>query len=226
MCMHWSVELDNGKVWAVGSMMSDRKRRSLGQVIIPIEEIEGMTNEEIGQAVRLFVADAEYAGALDIAYNYENDARLPTSMLADNDLRRRRHAGSHETIDRASALFDTSLEAERQKAEQKLAKQQTRRRIFPGYIYLVSGGGHIKIGKSRDLPARLRSFGLQLPFPVKLIQSYAVQDYSGTEYRLHTMFADKRVNGEWFDLDADDIALITHELGFPVETGGNNERQD
>jgi hypothetical protein len=227
MSIHWKVELENGKVWCVGSLIPDRESQSLGQVIIPIEEIAGMTDEEIGQAVRLLAVEAEYAGALDIAYNwmsYGSDSHMPTGgHFADDYLRLRRHAGSHATIDAAIALFDTTLEAERRQAERKRAKQQATRRVVPGYIYLVAGGGHIKIGKSRDLPARLRSFGLQLPFPVELVQSYAVQDYSGAEYRLHTMFADKRINGEWFDLDADDLALITRELGLPVETGGADE---
>lgn len=222
MSVHWKVEIDNGKVWVVGSMIPDREDRSQGQVVIPIEEIDGMTDEEIGQAVRRLAPDAEFAGALDIAYNwltYKGANVLMTAPLADDYLRLRRHAGTHQTIDEALALFEETLELERRQA----ARRASSRRSRPGFVYVVAGGGYYKIGKSQKVPARLRNFGLLLPFPVELIHSFPVDDCDQSEQRLHAMFADKRINGEWFDLTADDLALITQELAVPVAMGGGDE---
>jgi hypothetical protein len=71
----------------------------------------------------------------------------------------------------------------------------------PGYVYLVHGGGHFKIGKTRNLPSRMQYFGLHLPFPVSLFHVIPAYDYTWAEQVLHNMFSLYRVNGEWFDLD-------------------------
>jgi hypothetical protein len=46
------------------------------------------------------------------------------------------------------------------------------------------------------------------PFETELIHALQVADVYSAEKRLHSKFADKRVNGEWFELDETDIEYI------------------
>jgi hypothetical protein len=78
-----------------------------------------------------------------------------------------------------------------------------------GFIYLLgSEMGWYKIGLTKNLPARMKSFGLKLPFTVELLHYFPTDDTLKAENELHSLFANKRVNGEWFSLDPKDIETI------------------
>lgn len=84
-------------------------------------------------------------------------------------------------------------------------KQPTKHK---GYIYLLSGGGYHKIGKTIDLDKRLSQIYPKLPFEVELIHWIETDDIDGFEESLHERFADKRTNGEWFELNQEDIDYL------------------
>jgi hypothetical protein len=84
---------------------------------------------------------------------------------------------------------------------------RTERYARPGYIYLVGGNNAYKIGKSKDVPSRLRSF-LQLPFKTRLIHTIPTSDMVWAENYLHRTFAHCRLNGEWFDLAPQEVDWI------------------
>jgi len=76
-----------------------------------------------------------------------------------------------------------------------------------GYVYLLqSPDGHFKIGRSKDVPARVRTLGIQLPYPVKLRHQVAVvSDAAIAEKFLHNKFKHYRTNGEWFRLPSEAV---------------------
>mgnify|MGYP000098690222 CR=1 FL=1 len=78
----------------------------------------------------------------------------------------------------------------------------------PGYIYLLHADTQncFKIGRTNNLQRRLAN--ILLPFPITLVHSIQVADMVWAERHLHQRFADKRLNGEWFNLDSDDVAYI------------------
>jgi hypothetical protein len=91
----------------------------------------------------------------------------------------------------------------------------------PGYVYVIRSQNGFKIGKTVNMKSRTRLFEVKLPFPIK-IEHYAwFENFSDAERSLHEMFRSKRLEGEWFNLDATDIAQIktlgkaatTEELG-------------
>lgn len=84
---------------------------------------------------------------------------------------------------------------------------------YPGEVYILQGDKYFKIGKSRDLEKRLRLFNLTLPFKVELIHRIYTNDCSYLESYFHKLFASKRVNGEWFLLEPEDIEFLK---GFEV----------
>lgn len=99
------------------------------------------------------------------------------------------------------------LEAlEREKAERRAEMRQS---PTYGFVYLIqSPTGSYKIGRTRNPNNRMRTFGVQLPFEVDYVCVIETGDMYQLERQLHQQFANKRINGEWFLLDAQDVASI------------------
>lgn len=79
----------------------------------------------------------------------------------------------------------------------------------PGYVYLLkSPTGYYKIGRAKNPEKRLETFNVKLPFEVDFECLIYSDDMWFLERELHIKFKDKRVQGEWFKLDDEDIAYI------------------
>lgn len=79
-----------------------------------------------------------------------------------------------------------------------------------GFIYVVQMEGHplYKIGRSANVPRRMSEFGVQLPFPYRLLFAHRVPNMYYAEADLHKDFASCRRNGEWFELPPSAIPYI------------------
>lgn len=97
------------------------------------------------------------------------------------------------------------LEKESRKGEVK--SKNTKKR---GIVYLLNSGIYYKIGKTKNLHARMEALavGVIAPFDIKLIHHFISDDYSGDEKRLHDRFLEKRTDGEWFVLSEKDVEYI------------------
>ena len=82
-----------------------------------------------------------------------------------------------------------------------------------GYVYLLHHDGLYKIGRSKDVPSRRRRIGVQMPHEVTVIHSIQSNDSVRLEEQLHDMYANKRMNGEWFALSAEDVREIKAKRG-------------
>jgi len=74
-----------------------------------------------------------------------------------------------------------------------------------GEVYLFKSGRYYKIGMTKDIVRRGSELRIQLPEKMDLIHSIKTDDPSGIEAYWHRRFDAKRMNGEWFDLNAADI---------------------
>ena len=77
-----------------------------------------------------------------------------------------------------------------------------------GYIYFVHADGtnRYKIGLTVDLDRRMKQLnGKQAPFENKLLWSIKVSDMRSAEKDLHDTFSSRRVNGEWFTFNANEL---------------------
>lgn len=77
-----------------------------------------------------------------------------------------------------------------------------------GVVYVLKSAYGYKVGRTRNVPARMRAFGVQLPIVYTIPLCAWFDDCHGAERRYHAMFANKRINGEWFDLTDADIQQI------------------
>ena len=77
-----------------------------------------------------------------------------------------------------------------------------------GVVYVLKSAYGYKVGRSNNPPARMRAFGVKLPIVYTIPLCVWFDDCHVAERRYHDMFASKRINGEWFDLDDDDIQHI------------------
>lgn len=74
-----------------------------------------------------------------------------------------------------------------------------------GYVYLLKSGRHYKIGRSNAVGRRERELQIQLPERAGVVHSIKTDDPEGIERYWHGRFSERRKNGEWFQLTADDI---------------------
>lgn len=69
----------------------------------------------------------------------------------------------------------------------------------------MKSGRFYKLGRTNHVGRRHWELGIQLPEKLNLIHSIATDDPVGIEKYWHERFADRRANGEWFELTKADI---------------------
>jgi hypothetical protein len=74
-----------------------------------------------------------------------------------------------------------------------------------GFVYLISSQFGVKIGCTNNIKERRRIFNVKLPFSWKFERIYATIEHKSFERKFHNFFRDKKISGEWFDLNEIDI---------------------
>jgi hypothetical protein len=81
--------------------------------------------------------------------------------------------------------------------------------LINGHVYMivttVRDGKRFKIGCTEAVPRRHRQIALELPERPDIVHVIDTDDPFGIERYWHNRFADKRTNGEWFALNAEDV---------------------
>lgn len=84
-----------------------------------------------------------------------------------------------------------------------------------GYVYLVRAeSGEYKIGRSKNVHARIRNFATLAPFDFELIHSFPAHIFWKAEKNLQNRFHSKRIKGEWYRLEQADVEAICRISAF------------
>lgn len=84
----------------------------------------------------------------------------------------------------------------------------SRKKNVDRYVYLISGGEYVKIGIAGNVKKRLNTLSLASPVPLFLLYSFYTEKAFDVEQYLHKKYHNKRVHGEWFSLNDNDIEWI------------------
>jgi hypothetical protein len=115
----------------------------------------------------------------------------------------RTYCASHPELADVINLLPESAES-----AQEEEPRPRKRKVAVGYVYLMKSGRHFKIGRSNSVGRREWELGIKIPIPPSTLHSIETDDPVGVEAYWHRRFSDKRGEGEWFNLTADDIAAF------------------
>jgi hypothetical protein len=87
----------------------------------------------------------------------------------------------------------------------KSVEQRLIKNVAKEFVYLLRSGKSYKIGRSTDTGRRLSQLAIQLPNKPDTVHVIETDDPEGIELYWHRRFAEKRQQGEWFQLTSDDI---------------------
>lgn len=80
--------------------------------------------------------------------------------------------------------------------------------MYSEFVYVLRSGPYYKIGRTKDFNQRISQLRIQLPFEVELFKVINTDDCAKLEKCLHQIYAEERVNGEWFELSDESIANL------------------
>lgn len=88
------------------------------------------------------------------------------------------------------------------------SKSETTHEAEEGFVYLAKAAGKYKIGRSKKPKDRIQHFDTQMPIDVEEIHRFRADDYKFAEETLHNYASNHRVEGEWFELSDEVVAII------------------
>jgi len=173
-----------------------------GIIVSPFDDL---SDPELLQALRTCQEAYPYVAALHDIYDWGCDPSEPASqrnwqLLQDNPY---------------FDIPDDVIHAFTAPPKPAPVPQPKAKRRDPGFVYLLReiNGAHYKIGKTKNPESRAKTFGVQLPYSVEYECVINTPSMSVLETALHERYAHKRINGEWFALDPEDVEYIKALVG-------------
>ncbi|THI87138.1 MAG: GIY-YIG nuclease family protein [Nitrospira sp. CG24A] len=91
---------------------------------------------------------------------------------------------------------------------------------MPVYFVIDRSSSQIKIGRSKDVPKRVRTLQTGNPNPLELMGWVLSGHDTSTERTLHKRYGAKRGSGEWFSITQDEVLWeLKRACGFIPKKG-------
>jgi hypothetical protein len=100
-----------------------------------------------------------------------------------------------------------SRKGEKENISRKGEKENISRK---GFVYLIKCGELYKIGKTTNLERRIKEFAVGNPYPLILVTSRYSLDIDSLERSFHIYYRKKRIKGEWFELNAEEVLFFAN----------------
>ena len=78
----------------------------------------------------------------------------------------------------------------------------------PGVYILIASNGLCKIGQTESLYKRIASLWTTIPEEFEVYAFFPTESHIFSEETIHRLVCNRRVKGEWFALDEDDLAKV------------------
>ena len=106
------------------------------------------------------------------------------------------------------AINQETVRRQREYRQQSWADYSSKSSSNSGYVYLLKAGPYYKIGVSTNVDKRIEQLSTLPPFDIELVHTIYSVDMYALEQDFHNLYADKRKNGEWFELTDSDVEFI------------------
>jgi hypothetical protein len=189
----------NGRYWA-------RWSDAIREAGLKPNEFQGRIEDE--PVLRHLALETRRLGRLptfaELKLRRREDASFPSARVferfgpkAELPARLLDYCGQHGDLEDVAAIVEPLLR-DQAPAHPEIQDEE-------GSVYLVKSGRFYKIGRSNSHGRREYELRLQLPEPVEQVHFIRTDDPVGIERYWHTRFADRRKNGEWFELTQADV---------------------
>lgn len=110
---------------------------------------------------------------------------------------------SRDGFEDVAAICTAALSVEDPETEDRIRPDEDE-----GFVYLIKSGRFYKIGRSNSAGRREYELAIQMPEKVTTVHAIRTDDPIGIEEYWHKRFDSRRRNGEWFALEASDVAAF------------------
>lgn len=104
-------------------------------------------------------------------------------------------------------LKDKEINARATREVQSLIEFEDDCVVSEDYIYIIKSNGKYKIGYTSNLKSRLKDYKIHFGL-VDLVYVYKGLNCFDLEQTIHNMVNSKKINGEWFDLNNQEVLKI------------------
>jgi len=164
-----------------------------------------MTEIRLGMPLNVFFCRDQH-GKVHVFFN-DKKADMDTVHECLTSLSKFVLETSNEDIQKYNEWLDNQRKKEELSCMRESKKQKLKEKVS-GYIYVIESTGLYKIGRTLNIQSRMKTYVTENPHPTKLIIDAQVNDYESVEKTLHKTFKNKRVRGEWFNLNKKDLIEI------------------